>query len=50
MMRNVNGYAVTEAGGKLSPYQYELNELGQEEVDIKVHYCCLLYTSPSPRD
>jgi hypothetical protein len=32
----VNGYAATEQNAKLTPYSYELNDIGPEEVDIKV--------------
>ena len=43
-MKQVNAYAANEAGGKLSPFKYELPELGSDHVDIKVHYCGLLYS------
>ncbi len=35
-MKKVNAYAAQEAGGKLDKFQYELPELGNEQVDIKV--------------
>ncbi|MEZ4959001.1 MAG: NAD(P)-dependent alcohol dehydrogenase [Saprospiraceae bacterium] len=43
----VNAYAASEAGGKLTPFQYELPALGSEEVDIKVHYCGLCHSDLS---
>ena len=46
-MIKVNAYAANEAGGKLTPFQYELPELGSEQVDIKVHYCGLCHSDLS---
>ncbi|CAA0163422.1 NAD(P)-dependent alcohol dehydrogenase [Tenacibaculum maritimum] len=43
----VNAYAATEAGTKLTPYSYELNELGDEQVDIKVAYCGICHSDLS---
>lgn len=43
----VNAYAAHEKGGNLSPFQYELGTLGNEEVDIKVHYCGLCHSDLS---
>ncbi|CAA0201917.1 NAD(P)-dependent alcohol dehydrogenase [Tenacibaculum maritimum] len=43
----VNAYAATEAGAKLTPYSYELNELGDEQVDIKVAYCGICHSDLS---
>ena len=40
----VNAYAAHEAGGKLVPYQYELGELGADEVDIEVINCGLCHS------
>lgn len=46
-MRKVNAYAAQEAGGKLEKFQYELPELGDDEVDIKVHYCGICHSDLS---
>lgn len=43
----VNAYAVTEEGGKLQPYAYELGDLGAEQVDIKVAYCGICHSDLS---
>ncbi len=43
----VNAYAAHEASGKLSPFSYDLPELGNEHVDIKVHYCGLCHSDLS---
>ena len=42
----VKAYAAKNEKGLLEPYEYELGEIGPDDVDID----CLLYTSPSPRD
>jgi uncharacterized zinc-type alcohol dehydrogenase-like protein len=46
-MTKVNAYAAHEAGGKLEPFKYELPDLGNEQVDIKVHYCGLCHSDLS---
>jgi len=46
-MRTVNAYAADEQGGKLAPFQYELPELGSEQVDIKVLYCGVCHSDLS---
>ena len=46
-MRKVNAYAAQEAGGKLEKFQYELPELGDDDVDIKVHYCGICHSDLS---
>ena len=46
-MKKINAYAVNEQGGKLNPFQYELPDLGNDEVDIKVHYCGICYSDIS---
>ena len=43
----VNAYAAQKAGEKLIPFQYELPELGSEQVDIKVHYCGICHSDLS---
>ena len=46
-MTVVNAFAATEAGGKLSPFKYNLPELGSEQVAIKVHYCGICHSDLS---
>ena len=46
-MITVNAYATNEAGGHLKPFQYELPDLGSEQVDIKVHYCGICHSDLS---
>lgn len=46
-MTTVNAYAAHEAGGKLSPFKYELPGLGSDQVDIKVHYCGICHSDLS---
>lgn len=43
----VNAYAVQEPKGKLTPYTYELTEIGAEDVDIKVTYCGICHSDLS---
>ena len=46
-MTVVNAFAATEAGGKLSPFKFVLPEIGNEQVDIKVHYCGICHSDLS---
>ncbi|WP_297704219.1 NAD(P)-dependent alcohol dehydrogenase [uncultured Eudoraea sp.] len=46
-MKTVNAYATNDVGGKLIPFQYELPELGTDQVDIKVHYCGICHSDLS---
>lgn len=46
-MKTVEAYASNDAGGKLIPFQYELPELGTDQVDIKVHYCGICHSDLS---
>lgn len=46
-MMKVNAYAVDEAGGKLKEFQYNLPEIDNEHVDIKVHYCGVCHSDLS---
>jgi uncharacterized zinc-type alcohol dehydrogenase-like protein len=46
-MKTVNAYASSDVGGKLNPFQYELPELGTDQVDIKVHYCGICHSDLS---
>lgn len=43
----VNALAAMEPNGKLEPYSYELDELGVEQVDIKVSYCGICHSDLS---
>ena len=43
----VNAYSAFEAGGKLEPFKYELPLLGNDQVDIKVHYCGICHSDLS---
>ncbi|MFT5170325.1 MAG: putative zinc-type alcohol dehydrogenase-like protein [Candidatus Marinamargulisbacteria bacterium] len=43
----VNAYAASEPKGKLTPFAYELDKLGAEEVDIKVSYCGVCHSDLS---
>ena len=46
-MQKVNAYAAFDAGEKLKEFQYDLPNIGNEEVDIKVHYCGLCHSDMS---
>lgn len=46
-MTTVKAYAASEAGGKLSPFEYKLPALGGEQVDIKVQYCGICHSDLS---
>ena len=43
----VNGYAAHGPLTKLTPYSYELGEIGAEQVDIKVSYCGICHSDLS---
>jgi uncharacterized zinc-type alcohol dehydrogenase-like protein len=44
---NVNAYAANEPNGKLEKFNFELGEIGSEEVDIKVSYCGICHSDLS---
>ena len=46
-MKTVNAFAASEAGGVLKPFTFDLPVLGNEEVDIKVHYCGICHSDLS---
>ena len=46
-MMKVKGYAAQNASEKLIPFQFDLPELGSEQVDIKVHYCGICHSDLS---
>ncbi|MEM7549404.1 MAG: NAD(P)-dependent alcohol dehydrogenase [Bacteroidota bacterium] len=46
-MTQVNAYAAQEPKGELKEFQYELPDIGSEEVDIKVTYCGVCHSDLS---
>jgi uncharacterized zinc-type alcohol dehydrogenase-like protein len=44
------GFAATEAGGILKPFEYDLGPLGDHQVDVKVDYCGICYSDLSMLD
>ena len=46
----VNAYAATEAKGELKPFEFKLEELKRNDVDIKVMYCGLCHSDLSMLD
>ena len=46
----INAYAAHEPQGELKPFQYELDRLGADEIDIKVLYCGLCHSDMSMLD
>ena len=46
-MINVNAYAAQSAGSELVKFEYDLPTIGNEQVDIKVHYCGLCHSDMS---
>lgn len=46
-MIQVNAFAAHDARGVLEKFQYELPEIGKEQVDIKVSYCGLCHSDLS---
>lgn len=46
-MINVNAYASKTVGAELEKFQYQLTQIGNEQVDIKVHYCGLCHSDLS---
>ena len=47
---NTKGFAATEAGGVLKPFEYDLGPLGDHQVDVKVDYCGICYSDLSMLD
>ena len=43
-MITVNAYAALADKESLQPYQYDLPELGPDQVDIRVSYCGLCHS------
>jgi len=46
-MRKVKGYAAQVAKGRLEPFEFELPDIGKDEVEIKVHYCGICHSDLS---
>jgi len=46
----VNAYAAVSAKGSLEPFQYELPEIGPEQVDVQVAYCGICHSDLSMLD
>ncbi len=44
------GFAATEAGGILKPFEYDLGPLGDHQVEVKTDYCGLCYSDISMLD
>ena len=44
---NVNALAVNQPNEKLKPFTYELDELGSEDIDVKVLYCGICHSDMS---
>jgi len=43
----VNGYAAVSARGSLEPFQFDLPEIGPEQVDVAVEYCGICHSDLS---
>lgn len=43
----VNAYAALNPKGQLTPFNYELPELGPEDIDVKVQYCGICHSDLS---
>jgi uncharacterized zinc-type alcohol dehydrogenase-like protein len=43
----VKAYAAREAAGQLEKFEYQLADIGSEQVDIKVHYCGICHSDLS---
>jgi uncharacterized zinc-type alcohol dehydrogenase-like protein len=46
-MTTVHAYAIRDKSGELSPFEYKLNEIGSEQVDIKVESCGICHSDLS---
>ena len=45
-----HGYAALESKGALNPFEFDLGELGPEEVEIKVSHCGICHSDLSMLD
>lgn len=46
-MTTVSAYALTEKGGKLEEFQYELDELSPTQIDVKISSCGICHSDLS---
>jgi len=46
-MINVNAYTAESAGSELVKFEYDLPNIENEQVHIKVHYCGLCHSDMS---
>lgn len=46
-MSEIQALAARQAGGKLEPFSYDPGPLGDEQVEIEVHYCGLCHSDVS---
>ena len=49
-MTVVKAFAAMEAGGDFEPFEYELDPIGSEHVDIEVESCGICHSVLSMRD
>lgn len=49
-MTTVHAYAAPAAGAPLEPFEYELGELGPNQVDVQVTHCGICHSDLSMRD
>jgi D-arabinose 1-dehydrogenase-like Zn-dependent alcohol dehydrogenase len=49
-MSLTHGYAASDAKGTLKPFEFDLGELGPEEVEIKVTHCGICHSDISMLD
>jgi uncharacterized zinc-type alcohol dehydrogenase-like protein len=49
-MSLIHGYAASSANGRLEPFEFDLGELGPEEVEIKVSHCGVCHSDLSMLD
>jgi uncharacterized zinc-type alcohol dehydrogenase-like protein len=50
IMTTIHAYAASEPGGALEPFEYEVGELGRDEVEIDVASCGICYSDVSMLD
>lgn len=47
MNNTIKAYAASEAGASFEPFEYDAGELGEEQVEIKVHSCGICHSDLS---
>ncbi|NNC87756.1 MAG: NAD(P)-dependent alcohol dehydrogenase [Akkermansiaceae bacterium] len=50
MSETVHAWAATEARGELTPFEYELGDLGPDEIDIRISHCGICHSDLSMLD